>query len=543
MDTKQLATTPHQSGFYPTPQALTEKMLEIAGITHEVKNILEPSAGKGDLIEGYIAHFNADRLGYGYRSPLSVKDVNADCIEIDPNLQSILRGKGFRVIHDNFLTFRTFKQYDLILMNPPFAQGAEHLLHALELMRYGGKIVCLLNAETLRNPYSYARKRLVKEIEGRNAAVEFISNAFSDAERETDVDVAIVYFNLPVEARDSSILDGMKMAEEHADTSPLRGHMDLAQADFIEAIIDRYNYEARCGVKLIEEHNAVAALLNEGGGDAGLSMVFGRYSGTEDATVNGFLFRLRKKFWHNLFASPQFVQQMTTNLRNDLYRRLDEFAKYEFSAYNIYHLALEMSKKVNGGIRDTIMKLFDDWTHKYHYDENSQNRWYYDGWKTNDAFAVNKRVIIPMHGFYSIYSDSAFGFEAIEKLEDIQKVFDYLDAGRTDPYELRTAMDEAKKKKQTRNIQCKYFKVSIYKKGTAHIEFTDLDVLEKFNIFAAMEKKWLPPTFGKRHYADMDDEEKAVVDSFTGGEEQYEKIIDNADYYLTEADNVAFLTA
>ena len=428
-------------------------------------------------------------------------------------------------------------------MNPPFAQGAEHLLHALELMRYGGKIVCLLNAETLRNPYSYARKQLVKEIEARNAAVEFISNAFSDAERETDVDVAIVYFNLPVEARDSSILDGMKMAEEHADTSPLRGHMDLAQADFIEAIIDRYNYEARCGVKLIEEYNAVAALLNEGGGDAGLSMVFGRYSGTEDATVNGFLLRLRKKFWHNLFASPQFVQQMTTNLRNDLYRRLDEFAKYEFSAYNIYHLALEMSKKVNGGIRDTIMKLFDDWTHKYHYDENSQNRWYYNGWKTNDAFAVNKRVIIPMHGFYSFYSDSAFGFEAIEKLEDIQKVFDYLDAGRTDPYELRTAMDEAKKKKQTRNIQCKYFKVSIYKKGTAHIEFTDSNVLKKFNIFAAMEKKWLPPSFGKRHYADMDDEEKAVVDSFTGGEEQYEKIIDNADYYLTEVDNIAFLTA
>ena len=121
-------------------------------------------------------------------------------------------------------------------------------------------------------------------------------NAFSDAERETDVDVAIVYFNLPVEARDSSILDGMKMAEEHADTSPLRGHMDLAQADFIEAIINRYNYEARCGVKLIEEYNAVAALLNEGGGDASLSMVFGRYSGTEDATVNGFLLRLRKKF-------------------------------------------------------------------------------------------------------------------------------------------------------------------------------------------------------------------------------------------------------
>ena len=542
METKQLASIDRQ--FYPTPPELVEKMLEIGQVKHEVKSILEPSAGKGDMIQGYIDHFNADRNAWNYHHDLNIKNMDVDCVEIDPDLQSVLRGKGFRVVHDDFLTFHTYKSYDLILMNPPFAQGAEHLLKALEIMRYGGKIICVLNAETILNPFSYARKQLAKKIEEHSATIEFVSNAFTHAERQTEAQIAIVYFNLPVTKSDSTILEGMKKAEEHADTSPLREHMDLAQADFIEAIINRFNYEARCGIKLIEEYSAVEELLKQGGNsEAAMSLTFGSYNTLENVSVNNFMFRLRKKFWNMLFASPQFVQQMTTNLRNDLYRRLNEFAQYEFSAYNIYHLALEMNNKVNGGIRDTIIKLFDDWTHKYHYDENSQNRWYYDGWKTNDAFAVNKRVIIPMYGFYSIYSDSAFGYEAIEKLEDIQKVFDYLDAGRTDPYEIRTAMEEAKKKNQTRNITCKYFKVSLYKKGTAHIEFTNQEVLDKFNIFAAMEKKWLPPSFGKKHYKEMDKEEQAVIDSFSGGEQEYEKVVKDAEYYLPSQNTMMLLGA
>ena len=541
MEAKTLATAQHQAGFYPTPRELAFKMLETAKVRGKLKHVLEPSAGKGDLAQAYIDWCN-QRMGYN--AIVKASDAEIDCVEIDPDLRSVLTGKGFRVVHDDFLTFQTYEQYDLILMNPPFAQGAAHLLKALELMRYGGKIACLLNAQTIRNPYSMDRQELARQIEARHATVEFVDNAFSDAERQTDVEIAIVCFDIPVVREESDILEGMKRAEEHADTSPLRGHMELAQADFIEAIINRYNYEARCGVKLIQEFIAVEKLLAEGG-EHGMSiaLTLGRYGTTDDMSVNNFLFRLRRKFWGMLFGSPQFMQQMTTNLRNDLRRRIDTFANYEFSAYNIYHLAVEMSNKVNGGIRDTIMKLFDDWTRKYHYDENSQNRWYYDGWKTNDAFAVNKRVIIPLYGFYSIYSSSAYGYEAIEKLEDIQKVFDYLDAGRTDPYEIRTAMEEAEKNNQTRNIRCKYFKVSVYKKGTAHIEFTNQAVLEKFNIFAAMEKKWLPPAFGKKHYKEMDAEEKAVIDSFTGGEQKYEEIMDDAGFYLPSQGQTILLTA
>ena len=56
-----------------------------------------------------------------------------DCIEIDQNLQHILKGRDYRVVHNDFLTYETWKEYDAIIMNPPFSNGCKHLLKALEM--------------------------------------------------------------------------------------------------------------------------------------------------------------------------------------------------------------------------------------------------------------------------------------------------------------------------------------------------------------------------------------------------------------------------
>ena len=82
----------------------------------------------------------------------------------------------------------------------------------------------------------------------------------------------------------------------------------------------------------------------------------------------------------------------------------------------------------------------------------------------------------------------------------------------------------------------------IYKKGTAHLVFKDLDLLEKFNLFACQKKGWLPPTYGKKRYKDMSAEEKAVVDSFQG-KAKYEEIMARADYYLNAGANQMMLNA
>ena len=146
--------TDELKNFYPTPKNLIKKMVSKIVKIREI-SILEPSAGRGDIIE-YIQ--NNQKEIFCYRTEL--KEI--DCIEKNENLQRILTGKNFRLIADDFLIFDTYKSYDLIIMNPPFENGDKHLLKAISLFEKsgGGQIICLLNAETLKNPYSVYRKDL-----------------------------------------------------------------------------------------------------------------------------------------------------------------------------------------------------------------------------------------------------------------------------------------------------------------------------------------------------------------------------------------------
>lgn len=196
--------------FYPTPPDLASKMLD--GIDfRQIHTVLEPSAGSGGLVLALSRQIK-DRFNHNR--------LDVDCVELDPNLRAVLKyrfsdlrkievqkaiqdlqGKrkydcdtrsmvglsaaeeqklkqltreletdfllnGVHIVHDDFLSFRTFKKYDLILMNPPFSNGDKHLLKAISMQkRTGGGIVCLLNAETLLNPYTRLRKDLVDELQ------------------------------------------------------------------------------------------------------------------------------------------------------------------------------------------------------------------------------------------------------------------------------------------------------------------------------------------------------------------------------------------
>ena len=135
--------------FYPTPSKLAGQMIALVDWT-KIRSILEPSAGKGDLL-GYAKNGTL-------RSKRYERGFDADCIEKDQNLRYVLTGKGFRVVHDDFLMYNTRKRYDLILMNPPFSDGDKHLLKALQMQENGGQIVCLVNAETIRTPYTNTRQ-------------------------------------------------------------------------------------------------------------------------------------------------------------------------------------------------------------------------------------------------------------------------------------------------------------------------------------------------------------------------------------------------
>jgi hypothetical protein len=69
-----------------------------------------------------------------------------------------------------------------------------------------------------------------------------------------------------------------------------------------------------------------------------------------------------------------------------------------------------------------------------------------------------------------------------------------------------------------------------------------MDLLHKFNLTAAKSKMWLPPTYGKVKYADMDINEREVIDQFEG-KESYNKVMNNQSYYMLKTDELLRLTS
>ena len=532
--------------FYPTPKDIIDKML--CGLDFSmIRSILEPSAGTGNIVEA-LKQKEENQTRYYTKVSFDI-----DCIEADQNLQHILKGKNFRVVYNDFLTYDTMKEYDLIIMNPPFSNGCKHLLKALEMQeKNGGAVVCLLNAETLKNPCTNERMDLQRKLTEYNAKIEFIQNAFLDAERKTSVEIALVKVQLPEVKRDSFILEGLRKAQEQREFQ-IEGNTQLIDSDFFKAIVNQYQLEVEAGIKLIKEYFAMQPfILSEFGKDkeTGVAVqkggcIISMTVSKNTLSVNDYIKAVRKKYWTALFENKKFIGQLTNNLQRDFYNKVEELSNYDFSLYNIYQLKIDMQKKVVKGIEETILELFDEFSHKHHfYDETSKNIHFYNGWKTNKAWIVNKKVIIPLSGFHDLeYSWGGFRptqHDTVRKLQDIEKCFNYLDGGLTEAVDLEESLKFAEEYGETKDIQLKYFTVSFYKKGTCHIAFNNEELLKKFNIFGSQHKGWLPPSYGKKSYKDMTTEEKNVVNEFEG-EKEYEKVIQNKGYYLFDGNNLNLL--
>ena len=522
--------------FYPTPETIANKMLEGIDFTF-IQTVLEPSAGKGDLIAAVQAKNDSNKYSYNHHS------IDIDAVEIDPDLRALLKGNEIRVVHDNFLTMHTSKHYDLIVMNPPFSEGDKHLLKALEMQQNGGRVVCLLNAETIRNPYSNTRKDLVRKLKEYDASIEYVQNAFLDAERKTDVEVVIVKVNIPEKKPESKILQDLRKESVIPEEETESSFGGIVINDVIKAAVQSYEFELKAGFQLIDEFRAIAPTLSTSFEDNSKPILSLKVDG-KDASQNAFVKSIRRKYWRALLDNKEFSGLLTSNLRDQYYSKINELVDYDFSLYNIYSIRLEMSQQMCKGVEETIVDLFDEFSHKHYWSECSNNIHYYNGWKTNSAYKINKKVIIPLRGWRDLeYSWGGFNpthYDVVKKLHDIERVFDYLDGGEDTTRNLEWILKDAEQTEQSRKISCKYFYLTFYKKGTCHIEFKDQRLLDKFNIFGSQHKGWLPPSYGKKSYQTMTKEEQAVVDEFQG-EKEYEKVMANKDYYMFDSSSVLML--
>jgi phospholipid N-methyltransferase len=119
-------------GYFPTPDALADRLVDKADIKPGMK-VLEPSAGKGSLVDAVRRKHSAD-------------DVEVTPIELDSRLNKILKAKGYNPMQEDFMESKEKDKYDRIVMNPPFENGQDmdHVRHAYGMLKPGGKMVAIM---------------------------------------------------------------------------------------------------------------------------------------------------------------------------------------------------------------------------------------------------------------------------------------------------------------------------------------------------------------------------------------------------------------
>lgn len=568
--------------FYPTPPELAAKMVNCKFLKGKIETILEPSAGKGDLIDFLLLTIEClgyrDCCRYVYKSDISMpyetviegvinefvlpyfrKGERAthyydkvDCVESDSNLCAILRNKDYRVCNDDFLLYDDDKHFDLIIMNPPFSNGDEHLLKAISIAeKTGSKIICLLNAETIKNPYSNKRKLLVNTLEKYNAEIKYVQDAFKNAERKTGVEVAIVRVEIPAPFRGKSrIWEELEQNDIDID-GPISTSEIVSADDPLRMAVKLYKRELEAGKKLIEEYLALKPYLtstfeNEDTPSYMRGCLLTLSSGKNGVNWNEYLYSLRYKYWYQLLHNPAFMNNLTSNLREEYYSMISEFAHKDFSLKNIYDVKMDIISRTAKGIEDKIVSMFESLSYQYSMDA-AGNVHYFNGWKSNSAFKINKKVVIPYAAAwewgkleYHCYSDCS----VYRKLDDLEKCLAFLQIGESEyiyDIDLNNQLKVYQEQQVTRKMQFKFFEVDVFKKGTMHIKFRDLELLKRFNIFGCQRKGWLPPSYGRKSYSEMNQEEKQVIDEYEG-QQEYEKVYANRENYILDVGQRMLLT-
>src|SRR5690625_7299982 len=97
-------------------------------------------------------------------------------------------------------------------MNTPFSRGVDHALKAIELAENQisrCEIYMILNKETIDNPYSNKRKELLEKLNKYDAEVRYAKDGFKQAQRKTDVEVALIKVIIPESVRNDMTFEWM----------------------------------------------------------------------------------------------------------------------------------------------------------------------------------------------------------------------------------------------------------------------------------------------------------------------------------------------
>jgi hypothetical protein len=403
----------------------------------------------------------------------------------------ILQEKGWTVIESDFLDYGPGHPIDFFIMNPPFSEGAKHLLHAWNVLE-SGDIACVLNAETLRNRHTKDRENLFALVE-MYGSYEFIGQPFKNAERATNVECVVVWLHKEGEPPDFTMDD----YERDGFASPDEFNANpLAHANIIQALVAQYDGAVRAQRELQYWISAREFYMKGINGS--------RYDGNlkdkpDIGEFNDTLFDLKRLFWGHIFEATGIGMRTTSGFQRDFETFRTQQELMAFSVKNVVSVLEMFLSNSEDYMKRCLLETFDAMT-KYH----AKNVVHHEGWKTNKSYRVNKKVILPdAISFDQRWGTWSTAWRKADIYLDIDKVMCWLTGRKIE--KIVTAWDAIDRRVTYLNrnhganyadeFESTFFYIRFYKKGTTHITFQDTMLHEEFNRRVALGKGWLGPGY------------------------------------------------
>lgn len=483
--------------FYPTPADLATKAWKKFKNTDFVR-ILEPEAGDGALIKAMPWYGNQ-----------SYRKLPVDCCEIDFSKHANLREiPGVSIVGFDFLKFTGGAIYSHIIMNPPFADGASHLLKAWDIM-WDGEIVAIINAETLRNPFSRERNHLLSLVE-RYGNVEYIESAFAgdDAERKTQVEIALVYLRKQSNVGESivgTLLGDLQSENEKVKAERLAAgfeqlHELTVPATVIEnsviafdAAVTTMRAAAMANARANYYEKMLGDTLAVRSGGTPAHKLNSSVSWVKSELVRGYK-TLKDKAWAGMLRSTKVTSMLSSSAQKRVESEFEQIKELEFTVDNIFGFMAGLIENQGQIQVDMACDVFDSIT-RFHTD----NLCFYKGWKSNDNHRScgmrikTTRFVIP--GNESYKGSRHLSFDCLNKLADFDKVFAMLDGKSGPEISLeRVFRDQFDEMCRGERVSSSYFDTRYYPgAGTIHFFATNKVLVDKLNKLVGEHRKWLPP--------------------------------------------------
>jgi len=442
--------------FYPTPPDVAAEMLDPIDLRGRV--VLEPSAGSGNLVRACLERGAEEVL---WCEPEA--NLRAILGSIQKASPLFLGGQGYG---RDFLQVPAERcsHIDVIAMNPPFSAADRHILHAWQIAPPGCQIVALCNWATVANSHTRLRGELGSLIEAYGSAVE-LGPVFATAERATNVNVGLVRLQKPGQGGTDEF-EGFYLGPDEIEAQgqgliPYRRSRD---------IVNRYCEACRI---FDEQVNAGVRL------QAVLDGLFGKSLGMQitmegaAVTRNRFRRELQKDAWKHVFA--EFLPQVmaTTQLRKDINSFVERQSEIPFTERNIYRMLQVVAGTQEQRISRAVEEAIDNLTRHC-----LDNRWNVEGWATNSAYMLNRKLIFPFlaepnwqrTGVKVLTYGDAHG-----RLMDLIKALCWItgcsiEEGWVYPDGRRDVLVPGQWYEAGR-----FFEIKAFKKGTVHMRFRNLD--------------------------------------------------------------------